>query len=70
MAPRPELEAEHLREKARKEFLNLLEGVSKAEYSHIALEDLTINVGPRKEKHSPQQVLDRSSWSFCQGFYA
>jgi hypothetical protein len=32
MAPRPELEAEHLREKARKELLGLLEGVSKAHH--------------------------------------
>jgi hypothetical protein len=32
MAPRPELEAEHLREKARKELLSLLEGVSKAHH--------------------------------------
>ena len=30
MTPLPDLEAEHLREKARKELLGLLEGVSKA----------------------------------------
>jgi hypothetical protein len=32
MAPRPELEAEYLREKARKELLGFLEGVSKAQH--------------------------------------
>lgn len=30
MAPKLELEAEHLRDKARKDLLGLLEGVSKA----------------------------------------
>ena len=33
MAPRPELEAEHLREKAQKELLGFLEGVSKAHHN-------------------------------------
>lgn len=51
MAPRPESEAEHLRTKARKELLGLLEGVSKACPSRKAeCELLKTFLGPRKEE--------------------
>jgi hypothetical protein len=71
MAPRPELEAEHLREKARKELLGLLEGVSKAHPSRKAeCECLRLFLGSRKEESGHQQVSDRTHWPLCPIFYA
>lgn len=36
MAPKIELEADHLRDKARKDLLGLLEGVSKADIEEVS----------------------------------
>jgi hypothetical protein len=71
MTPRPESEAEHLRQKARKELLGLLEGVSKAHASQKAEpECLRLALGPRKEESGHQQVSDRPNWPVCPIFYA
>jgi hypothetical protein len=67
----PELEAEYLREKARKELLGLLEGVSKARSSQEAEHEcLRLLLGPREEEPGYQQVSDWSDWPLCPVFDA
>jgi hypothetical protein len=71
MAPHPESEAKHLREKARKELLGLLEGVSKARPCQKAeFECLRLALGPREEELGHQQVTDRTNWPLCPIFDA
>ena len=66
MTPRPESEATHLREKARRELLGLLEGVSKARPCQKAeSECLRLALGPRKEEFGHQQVTNRTNWPLC-----
>lgn len=71
MTPRPESEAEHLRQKARKELLGLLEGVSKANPSQKAESKcLRLALGSGKEKPGHQQVSNRPNWPVCPIFYS
>jgi hypothetical protein len=70
MAPKIELEADHLRDKARKDLLALLEGVSKAKLSTMCQlsRRLTIVQGPWQEESSDREGLDRTNWSRRQVF--
>jgi hypothetical protein len=51
MAPKIELEADHLRDKARKDLLALLEGVSKAAVDNVSI--------VTKAHHRPRSVARR-----------
>jgi hypothetical protein len=69
MAPKIELEADHLRDKARKDLLALLEGVSKAAVDNLSLSRrLTIVQGPWQEESSDREGLDGTNWSRRQVF--
>lgn len=63
MAPNIDKEAEHLKIKARKELLGLLEGVSKGETSPNSIADTRLGSG--QEELSDRERLDGTAESIC-----
>lgn len=67
MAPKIELEADHLRDKARKDLLGLLEGVSNAAVVELPVaSNVDLPLGSRQEESGDWKGLDWTRRALCQ----